>query len=289
MFGYITPLFCTLSDEDKALWQVFYCNLCREIGKLSQPARLGLSYDLTFLALLICALSGSHPITQISKICPFNPTKKTAVYSKNDAFTYTAKASVILIKEKLKDDASDKKNPLFSVASRFIKDVSGEEELKCGIAASLLQLGKIEEQNILDIDQSADAFAVLCAKLFSLSPTPDSEKRKLYWLGYNLGRWIYLSDAWDDLEKDMKKGNYNPFADGRSFDEIKQNSAQRVCDMLTFTLSEAGSAFDLLNIKRYRSLLENIIYQGLPARQEAVMKGIKRNESIRGFRRKPER
>ncbi len=272
MFGYVVPAPDALSDDDKLLWQSFYCTLCRQIGKRSQPARLGLSYDLTFLALLIAGLSHTPPKFEGSHRCILHPTKKTNIYEACDAFDYAADASVILIKAKLDDDRHDENNPLYSVASYFIKDNEAKQAtLRDKISTSLFKLSEIEKENLLDVDLAADAFAVLCGELFRLSPTPESEKKALYWLGYNLGRWIYLIDALEDLESDIKKGSYNPFAKGGSFEEITLNEKSAIEEMLYFTLSEAASAYDLLSVKRYSSLLENIIYVGLPARLNEIM------------------
>ncbi len=265
MFGYIVPHYGVLSESDKRLWQGFYCTLCREIGKYSQPARLGLSYDLTFLAILSAALSDKEPTLKGGRRCIFHPFKKADIYDENEAFSYAARASVVLVKEKLTDDAKDEKKRLYSLFAKFIKDVSDSDKLKKDTDSSLLSLSEIERLDIRDADEAADAFAILCGKLFMDTPSQCEKKRTLYWLGYNLGRWIYLLDAFDDFEKDIKKGNYNPFKD--NYD------SQRIDEMLTFTLSEAAAAFDLLDIKRYKTLLENILYLGLPARQQEVMKG----------------
>ncbi len=273
MFGYILPAHGALSDDDKQIWQSFYCSLCRKIGKKSQIARLGLSYDLTFLALLTAALSEEEPTVRQQRRCVMHPTRKVDIYTDTDFFDYAAAASVILIKAKLGDDANDKKNPIYSLVGRLIKDIEGQSELVGAIEDSLARLADAEQANSCDIDEVADCFACLCGQLFRLSPTPTNQKNALYWLGYNLGRWIYLADAWDDLADDIKKGNYNPFADGRSFEQIKSSDEENVREMLTFTLSEAAAAFDLLNIKRYSSLLENIIYVGLNARLIQIMKG----------------
>ena len=32
-------------------------------------------------------------------------------------------------------------------------------------------------------------------------------------MGFYLGKFIYLLDAYDDVEKDVKSGNYNPFSE----------------------------------------------------------------------------
>ncbi len=273
MFGYITPAISALSDEDKALWQSFYCTLCRQIGEISQTARLGLSYDLTFLAILIAAISDIEPTVSGMRRCILHPFKKTAEYAPSEAFSYAAGASVILIKHKLDDDRRDDKNILCGILANMIKDDRvALYDLDNEILTSLARLDEVEKQNLIDLDRSADCFAVLCARLFSLSPAPESQKKPLYWLGYNLGRFIYLLDAWEDLKSDIKKGSYNPFADGRAVDEIL-NDAPRVQDMLTFTLSEAAAAYDLLDVKRFSAILENVIYAGLPARLELIMKG----------------
>ena len=280
MFGYIVPAPDVLSEADRQLWQGYYCSLCRTIGKRSQPARLGLSYDMTFLALLTDALSENNCGNIGTSRCILHPMRKTERFS-SSALDYAADVGIILTKAKLDDDARDEKNPLYRIADSVIKDrAEGMSEVRNAVSTSLRRLAEIEERNICDADEAADAFAVLCGELFRLSPSPDTAKKTLYWLGYNLGRWIYLADAWDDLERDIKKGSYNPFKSGESFEEIKKTKGVQMEEILAFTLAEAAAAFDLLKIRRYRTLLENIIYVGLPARLREVMQGKERKRTV---------
>ena len=54
MFGYVIPNQAALDDEAKARYRTAYCGLCRRIGALhGLRGRLTLSYDLTFLDLLL--------------------------------------------------------------------------------------------------------------------------------------------------------------------------------------------------------------------------------------------
>lgn len=280
MFGYIVPAPDALSKEDMMLFRSFYCSLCREIGKRSQFARLSLSYDMTFLAILIEALAENEPVCERELRCPLHPLKPTQKFS-GKGISYSADMSVVLIKAKLDDDARDENNPVYKLANKLIKEeIADIDRARAAVEGSLAALAEIEAENIRNPDAAADSFAKLCGEMFSLSPVPEKEKKTLYWLGYNLGRWIYLTDAYNDLEHDIKKNSYNPYADGSTADEIRKNKGEEITAMLKFTLAEAAAAFDLLNIKRYKSLLENIIYIGLPARLSEVEAGKERKKRV---------
>ena len=57
MFGYVIPNQAALDDGAKARYRTAYCGLCRRIGALhGLRGRLTLSYDLTFLDLLLSSL-----------------------------------------------------------------------------------------------------------------------------------------------------------------------------------------------------------------------------------------
>ena len=60
------------------------------------------------------------------------------------------------------------------------------------------------------LDAAADPTGKYLEALGDMLPFPEQEKLPLKWLLYNLGRWIYLMDAWDDREKDGQKGTFNP-------------------------------------------------------------------------------
>lgn len=281
MFGYITPAPGALDSADRELFRSYYCALCREIGKRSQPARLGLSYDMTFLALLLDAVADSAPPMTQPLRCILHPTKPTLPLPESAAISYAADMSVILIKAKLADDAADEKNPLYKAANSLIRDtVSEHKEARQAISDGLAALAEIEQKKLADPDAAADCFAKLCGGMFGNAPVPKKETHALYWLGYNLGRWIYLTDAYADLEHDLKKGSYNPFANGSSAAEIKGQQSGEIEEMLHFTLAEAAAAFDLLTVHRHHALLENIIYIGLPARLDECLHGKERNKRV---------
>ena len=78
MFGYVIPNQAALDDEAKARYRTAYCGLCRRIGALhGLRGRLTLSYDLTFLDLLLSSLyEGESECITGSGHCPIHPIRK---------------------------------------------------------------------------------------------------------------------------------------------------------------------------------------------------------------------
>ena len=78
-------------------------------------------------------------------------------------------------------------------------------------------------------------------------------------VGYYLGKYIYILDAYDDLEKDLASGSFNPLAamGGRpGLDDYVQG-------ILTMTISSCTAAFETLPIVENIDILRNILYSGI--------------------------
>lgn len=57
MFGYVTANVRELNKEQQNRYNAVYCGICRQIrDRANQLSRLGLSYDMAFLALLLMSL-----------------------------------------------------------------------------------------------------------------------------------------------------------------------------------------------------------------------------------------
>ena len=52
------------------------------------------------------------------------------------------------------------------------------------------------------------------------------QEKVLGHLGYNLGRWIYLADAYHDRQRDARKGAYNPFLCRYGKDAAEQSGGE---------------------------------------------------------------
>ena len=279
MFGYISICKEGLRGEDANVFRAYYCGLCKAVGReCSHISRLGLSYDITFLALVLSsALFEDADITE--ERCAVHPFKKHPCVVNDKAVDYAARVGEILTYLKLKDDRDDEgsaKARLAMAALRRGKNraVAKNREAFDFISDRLSELSLLEKQNCSEIDEVADRFAKILEYVFTPDFVTDGDTRRiLSWFGYNLGRWLYIIDAYNDIEKDYKSGSYNAFLQNASggAEEIKRKIRERVDFTLTLTLENMASALELLNLHRNRALIENIVYQGLKGKQKSVL------------------
>lgn len=152
------------------------------------------------------------------------------------------------------------------------------------IGKQLKTLNSLEKQGCDSLDEVAENFASIMSELFKCEHIEGEVERKtLGWLGYNLGRWIYILDAYDDVEKDNEKNNYNPLLeqykfDGNDIKEFKESIKDKVNFSLTYSLSEVEKAYSLLVIEKNKGILDNILYSGLLVKTDNVLQGKRENE-----------
>ncbi len=286
MFGYVTIGKNQLTEEEYRVFSAYYCGVCKATGKVaSQIARLGLSYDITFLALVLSSLTVDGQMSECR--CMLHPFKKRSCHLGDVSTEYAACAGVLLTYLKLKDDWTDDKSlkALFAMALFYRGYKKAKARLPKAyevIKKQLDELSIYEKQGSNSIDDTAEAFAKILSELFVPDFVKDeNERRKLAWLGYNLGRWIYVVDAVNDFNDDKKSGAYNPFIK-MGYTDFEALAGETELS-LTLTLEGISSAFELIDFKRNRDLVAKIIYISLKEKQRLILngQGKERNESIR--------
>lgn len=282
LFGYVNIYKDDLKIRDYNMYRAVYCGVCESCGKnLSFFSRFALSYDITFLALVLSACD-DEGYKIISKRCAAHPANKRAIVCDNRAVDYAACVGAMLTYLKFEDDFRDDKSPkaLFAMlwmhraARRARKRLPKLYEV---IRQNLSCLSKLESENCQDADKAADTFAKILACCMTPDFVGEENRRQLYWLGYYTGRWIYLIDAVNDLKEDIERKRYNPY---KSRFSSLADAAASLETSLTLTLQSAAAAYELLDIKRGRAVLDNILYKGLLFRQDSVLKGKDTNESL---------
>lgn len=279
MFGYVNVYKDELKISEYNMFRAYYCGLCKKIGTHSQAARLGLSYDMTFLSILLSSLSNELPkVTQCR--CIAHPLKKRGNVISDNAISYCAEMSILLTYLKLADDWQDDHSISAYMAMfayrRPIKKLKAQyPKIYDGIVRQLELLNKLEKENTDSIDEVADCFAKILSILFVPDfITDDTHRRCLAWLGYNTGRWIYVMDAFCDIEKDFKKHNYNPFLanfHGNDVSDLYKKLESELKETLTFTLQNVASSYELLTIHKNDGILKNILYLGLKNKQDYLL------------------
>lgn len=280
MFGYVTFYKDELKIKDYNKFRAYYCGLCKELGsRFNQLVRFGLSYDFTFLSLLLDSLDESK--TQFAyEGCLKHLGKKRATVKNNPSIRYGADMSVVFMYYKLLDDWRDDrslKSALAMIPYWFaVRKVRGNyPHIVSKIQENLKKLCELEKEKCASLDMVAHTFAEIMETLF------DCGGEDLKRLGYNIGRFIYIADALNDIEDDTRKHKYNPFICAypqKSAEDIRKD----IEPTLLFTLSMAGECFENLNIQKSKDILNNIIYMGLRQRMESVLgkKGNKNGKSL---------
>lgn len=285
MFGYVRIYKPELKMAEYEHYQGIYCSLCKQLGKRYGPlARLTLSYDFTFLAMFRMALDDACAGFRQGR-CALHPLKKRTCCCENDSLSFAADAATLLVYYKLKDDVADR-GFWRSLPSRFLllfasrarkKAAKCRPELDRVIGECMERQAALEKSGTASIDASAEPSARMLAFLAAEGARDETERRILDRFGYCLGRWIYLIDAADDLEEDLRQGSYNPYilTRGLSADQPEGLAETRRYALLTLNacLAECLAAYNLLSIRRFDGLLRNILEQGMPAVQKQMESG----------------
>lgn len=277
MFGYISIDKPELKIKEYETFRAYYCGLCHGLKEYSEKARLLLNYDCAFLFLLMEAQRETPPHYRELR-CAVHPLEKRAMTTPEGA-EYAAAINVLLGVLSLKDHAEDDKNIAYMSANAilrkdYLKARAKYPKVAEAIERQLALLSLTEKQREAEIDRVADHFAVLLAEVFAGGAQSGAE-RQMRVLGYNLGRWIYLIDALDDYEKDVKKNRYNPFA-ARYGSALTEEAREAAAFHLNASAANACMAYDLLEIKKHDSILKNILYSGIYKKTEQILEGRKK-------------
>ena len=285
MFGYVRLHKPTITMGEYEQYRGVYCTLCRRLGKrYGLGARMTLSYDMTFLALLHAALETDGPDFCAGR-CSFNPTKKCLKCQNTVATDLAADLGTLLAYYKLRDTLADEKflkklgaacvYPILAAYRR--RAATRRPDADREIAAMMAAQAQAEAVHTSSIDRAAEPFAKLLAYMATLVAQDNKQRVVLERFGYCLGRWVYLIDAVDDLADDLAGGQYNPYALAKDLraDDADGIKACREYAALTLNacLAECVAAYNLLDIRRFDGILRNILEEGMPAAQRRVILG----------------
>lgn len=285
MFGYVRLFKPTITMGEYEQYKGLYCTLCKRLGKrYGLLSRFTLSYDMTFLALLEMALAEENPDFSPSR-CSFNPTKRCLKAGNTAAIDRAADIGTLLTYYKLKDTLADegpgkKIGALcalpFAAAARK-RAVKRRPDTDALVAEMMVRQAALEEEGCPSIDRAAEPFALMLQHIAADTAADDTQKRILERFGYCLGRWVYLTDAADDLAEDLEKGRYNPYVLSRCLtaEDADGIAATRryAGESLNACLAECIAAYNLLDIRRFDGILRNILEQGMPHTQKRVISG----------------
>ena len=283
MFGYVRTHTPEMKVSEYEYYRAAYCGLCRSMGKCTgQCSRMTLSYDFAFLALVRLALSG-EAVEIKRRRCVAHPLRKRAMMERNSELDFCAYAAALLTYHKLADDIADERGAKRALArmTRPMARSMRKKAKKRGrlgaldehISDCLARLSEFEKSKQPSVDEPAHIFGELLSGIVA-EGFEGGERKIAESIGYHVGKWIYITDALDDLPDDVKKQRYNPFIllyggelDGEQSALVRAALKNELCD--------AEGAFDLIDFgdnQMLQNIICNIIYLGMPGTVDKVMK-----------------
>ena len=260
MFGYVTANWKELNKEQRQRYSAVYCGICRCIREQSSNlSRLGLSYDMAFLALLLMSLyepeevSGDHA-------CILHPIKKRP-WVENEFVRYGADMNVALAYYNFADDWQDDQKlsakAMMGILGKELPRIEAEYPRQCAaIRDCISRLNALEKEGCPNPDEPAGAFGELMGEI--LTYREDLWAPHLRQMGMALGRFIYLLDAAVDYDKDKRKGKYNPYlAMGTGKDWFRWE------EYLILTMGRCTASYEMLPLVQDKDILDNILYSGV--------------------------
>jgi len=268
MFGYIVVNKDELKIKEWKYYRAAYCGLCHSLKEVAgTKARMTVSYDMTFLAMLLDDLYDCEKEEGECR-CIVHPVKKHG-YVKSAASLYAAKMNLLLCYDNLLDDWRDERNAASAMAAATIRGarmrIAGEYPRQTKAVEQYIEkIHACEEKRETNLDVAAGLTGEMLAELFCWRE--DEWQTDLRGLGFYLGKFIYLMDAYEDMEKDKKRGNYNPFLLTRG--QVKNEElAERSLNMMA---AGAAEYLERLPLVENLEILRNILYAGIWGKYEKI-------------------
>lgn len=258
MFGFVNANFQELSKAQQARYSAIYCGICQAIRLRSgNLARITLSYDMAFLALLHLSLYEPQEKSGRS-FCALHPLKPRP-WVESPQIQYAADMNVALAYYKALDDCEDEGSRsaklLANALAPHYHRIEQQFPRQCAAIADCIgQLRQIENRNESNPDIPASCFGQLMAELMVYQE--DLWAEDLRSMGFHLGRFIYLADAMLDYDRDIRKKQYNPFlAQGQEKDKWEE--------YLLLAMGSCTESYEKLPLVQDKPLLDNILYSGV--------------------------
>lgn len=270
MFGYIIINKGDMKFKEFDIYHSYYCGLCQALReKYGKVGQVSLSYDMTFLAMLLGSLYEPETRKEEGK-CLAHPFEKHTVRINEFSF-YAADMNLLFTYYKCRDDWKDERKitrlaygKLLKKAYRSICSCYGEKARR--IDNLMRVISQEERKQNQDIDYMAGLFGEIMGEIMAVRG--DEWQDSLRAMGNHLGKFIYLMDAYEDIEEDIRQKRYNPLIKRYENPDFEEE----VKTVLTMIMANCCKEFEKLPVIDNVEILRNILYSGIWYRYEMVKK-----------------
>lgn len=268
MFGYVTINRRELKVRELETYESYYCGLCRELRKRHGiSGALALNFDMTFLGMLLSSLYEDKE-TEVNSRCLIHhgPSGKAVM---TDSLAYAADMNYMIAYYAHADNWSDEHrlaslNMLHIMKKKYKMLSEQYPRQHRALLTYVKKLHALEKANEPDVEAAAALTGECMAQIYVREH--DIWEQNLSQMGYQMGKFIYLMDAYDDVEKDMKSGNYNPLKLIYGSEDFEKKTEE----YLKLIMSRCCRAFETLPIIENAEIMRNILYAGVWARYADV-------------------
>ncbi|MBE5743675.1 MAG: hypothetical protein E7358_03045 [Clostridiales bacterium] len=281
MFGYLKPDNPYLYLKDDTLYKALYCGICKSIGKIcGQVPRFTLSYDMAFMSAITHNILGVDVKINRER-CIAHQIKKRPIAKPDDISLMLGATNVILAYLKLSDDVIDENKGAIRrsiIKSGYKKAKKLYPKIDEIVINGYDELRKLEKANSDSIDIVCHPFSVIMqdvsTEIFKDKATENTKN-----LFYALGKWIYLIDALDDYDKDVKKGSFNVLYNAykcESFSSLVNNHKDDLFFIFSGIFSQISENYKEIKMQFNSDLVTNVLTRGIPkTTSNILLKGTK--------------
>lgn len=272
MFGFIVANIEALSEAETARYKGAYCGLCRTLQRRHGDfSRMTLNYDMTFLVLLLSSMYEPEEESGEGR-CMAHPLHRRSWW-KNRFTDYAADMNVALAWHNCMDDWTDERKLLSLTEAKLLRaryeKVYRTWPRQCDVIEGCMEtLRAVETSETCAPDAAANAFGQLMGELFAVEEDSVWNPR-FRAFGEALGRFIYMMDACVDLEKDQKKGNYNPLLALYPSGTVDEEEKLALLKML---IAECSAEFERLPLLQDVEILRSVLYSGVWTQYEMKLR-----------------
>ncbi|MDR0918291.1 MAG: DUF5685 family protein [Oscillospiraceae bacterium] len=273
MFGYFNPRNSISYLKIRNKYRKYYCSCCKALQyNYGNLAKTLLSYDVTVFAFFMntdvsCAKNANIPCNFIGHCGSFENVKE------NNQWKAIGALNLLLVWQKLKDDIYDENLLYAKIGLRIyrksiIRAINDFPNMAKEIEQGYERIVALEKENA-DVSTIAMAFSDMMYAALS-SALCISEQQKLFFNA--ISSWIYIIDALDDYDKDLKKKRFNPLiCQNMSFEDYihfnSDNIVTVINDITQNCLNYTDSDFDYKSAKV-------ILSEFIPEVTQIILKGM---------------
>ena len=276
MFGYIQPDSPYLFKKDETLYKALYCGLCKSIGAgCGQRARTALTYDMAFMSALVHNIK-REDVSIKRQRCALHIIKRRPVAQTDDTTVLLGCVNTALAYYKLCDDKADgdKKGIFRHLYKKGLKRAAKKHAPAVEIIREQMEKqAELEKDGCSVIDMACEPTAVMMQRLsvYALGEYSTPETEGLF---YDLGKWVYLADAVDDYDKDVKKGAYNVLYrafGNKSKEEVVCANKEEIDFIFDSLFADMRLRLSKIQFAFNHDLTDNIILRGIPIKTRSLL------------------